>query len=122
MPKFGCTCGRVIDLSRIPFRYGGKIVRNLDWDRTYEAFFREATRFVEAVAEGRQDAWMEERFGPGFSKRRLYESVYHDVLFDLFMDHVRAHQLEVLQCEACGRIWIEDERDTKYRPFRPEGR
>lgn len=117
MPSFGCSCGYRISLSSIPCRYDGWVVRDHRSDEFYDGLIRDLTDFVRAVAAGRRDTWVSERFQDPHPAQRRDDSI----ISDLITQHESRYHISIHQCERCGRLWLEDPSgENRYSPFLPE--
>ena len=56
MPKFGCQCGHVIDLSPIPSGVVGRLIRLYDDERIYDPIELQMTDLIDAASRG--DKWL----------------------------------------------------------------
>ena len=118
MSKFRCTCGHIIVDNGQFDHIKGLILRDQSFDVAYEQPSATVAEFIRAVSEGRRKEWIESFYG-----RPYFEISDSSIVFDI-MDYARhCSGLDVYQCEACGRIYIEREPQQSsgsLRCFKPE--
>ena len=118
MSKFQCTCGHVIvDNGRFA-HIKGLILRDQSFDVAYEQPSATVAEFIRAVSEGKRKEWIESFYG-----RPYFEISDSSVVFDIMNWANLRCGLDVYQCEACGRIYIEREpyqSSGSLRCFKPE--
>jgi hypothetical protein len=118
MSKFQCTCGHIISDNGQFDHIKGLILREQSSDVAYEAPSDTIADFIQAIAAGKRREWIENFYGrPGFD---LEDS---SVVFDIMLYARQRSALDIYQCEACGRIYIEREPQQSsgaLRRFKPE--
>jgi hypothetical protein len=118
MSKFRCACGHIIVDNGQFEHIKGHILRADSFDDAYEKPCATVAEFIRAVGGGKRKEWIE----------RFYEQPYFEiedssVVFDIFNYARLQCDLDIYQCETCGRIFIERETQQKsgtLRSFKPE--
>jgi hypothetical protein len=118
MSKFRCLCGHIIvDNGRFD-HIKGLVLRDQSFDVAHEQPSETVAEFIQAIAEGRRKEWVEKFYG-----RPYFEISDSSLVFDI-MSYARLRAgLDIYQCEACGRIYIEREPQQSsgsLRCFKPE--
>lgn len=118
MSKFRCTCGHIVVDSGQSEHIKGLVLRDQSFDVVHDQPSETAAEFIRAVVEGRRKEWVEKFYG-----RPYFEISDSSVVFDI-MSYARDRAaLDIYQCEACGRIFIEREPQQasgSLRCFKPE--
>jgi len=101
--KIGCLCGYIIRDQGGTLPYKGWIVKDQDdlWRSSYAS--EELARCVEAIQNGSRDQWIGRHFRDIYP-RDLGNS---DVIFDFLGGLDCNCRVMILECENCGRIWIQ---------------
>ena len=113
--KSQCECGNIIaDDGRL--QHKGRILREQSFAKAYEKPAAQVEDFIRAIREGRRKEWIDSFYGnPGVD----IEDV--SVLFDIISFSQERVGLDIYQCEACGRIFIEHAPQSfTHRTFKPE--
>ena len=94
----------------------GSILREQSREDYYNRATNEVVEFIRAVQAGKRREWIEQFYGkPGFD---LEDG---SVIFDIWTRRDPETVLDIYQCDACGRIFIERAPHSfAYRPFNPE--
>jgi hypothetical protein len=116
--KFKCTCGHtVIDNGQFD-HIKGQVLRAQSFQATYEQPSDSIAEFIQAVVAGKRKEWIESFYGQPY-----FEIADSSVVFDI-IDHARHRTaLDIYQCEACGRLYVEREprqASGTLRAFKPE--
>ena len=106
-------CGHTIrdQSDSIPYK------RNILPDKFYNNFFDKILSLVETLKKAYEDESLHEWVRihhPNYGVDNI-PTVFHDILHALFLDYEK----NIYQCEKCGRIWLETEKN-KYVSFKPE--
>ena len=116
MSKFRCTCGYLIVDNGAVAHHMGRILREQSSEPYHERATHEVADFIRAVQAGKRREWIEQFYGqPGFD---LEDG---SVVVDIWTRRDPETVLDIYQCDACGRVFIERAPHTfTYRTFRPE--
>jgi hypothetical protein len=117
LSKLGCTCGNVIRDQTDFLRHKGHILKDYDLETAYNKIGEECQALILAIAQGNRDSWITRHYLPGFP-RDLSDG-------DLFMSFVsnvlRKVQVDVYECEGCGRIWVQRPGTVnEFVPYSPD--
>lgn len=116
--KFRCTCGNIISDNGLCDHIKGHILREQSFNAAYEQPADRIAEFIQAVVAGKRKEWIEEFYGQPY-----FEVSDSSVVFDI-IDYARIRtKLDIYQCEACGRLFIEREPQQAsgtMRAFIPE--
>lgn len=115
MSKFGCKCGNVISDVISPNEVTGEILSN----KSHESFFDDVAAIIkdclEYSAQGKIEAWMNKHFSV-YPKSLPLSEMLHDAL------HIRHCNLTLglMECDKCGRLWIQRSvGENYYREYVP---
>ena len=116
MSKFLCTCGQLVVDNGAITHHMGRILLEQSSEQYHERATHEIADFIKAVQAGKRREWIEQFYDkPGFD---LEDS---SVVFDIWTRHDPATLIDIYQCDACGRLWVERAPHTfTYRAFKPE--
>src|SRR5262245_47145070 len=118
MSKFRCACGHiVVDNGRFD-HIKGHISRAQSFGDVYEKPCATVAEYVRAVVKGKRKEWIEDFYG-----RSYFDIEDSSVVFDIFNYARLGSDLDIYQCEKCGRIFIEREprqSSGALRSFKPE--
>ncbi len=103
MSKIKCLCGHIIVDQTDYLPYKAQFFADEDDELAWERFIVICADFVRAREAGKQNEFIEEKFGEGYPKDLTLEDIINDSLAG--MRAVFGHNL--YECEHCGRIWIE---------------
>lgn len=113
--KLKCKCGYIIRDQKSDLPYKGEIIRDQSFENFYEAPSRMAGEFIQAIKDGKRDEWIEFFYG---RKLKLTDS---EVIFGIYDRASVQNGVMILQCEYCGRIFIQKEpKDSGFVCFKPE--
>ena len=116
--RFTCKCGQIIRDNGQFDHIKGHILREQSFRVAYEQPSELIAEFIQAVAAGKREEWIERFYGQPY-----FDTSDSSVVFDI-IDHARfGMALSVYQCEGCGRLWIEREprQDSgTLRCFKPD--
>ena len=114
MSKLTCNCGHVIrdQSDNLPFK--GQILKDQDRGDFCENTSQAFVEYVSAIRSGNLDSWLEKwPWLRGATDRRVFST-----LLDLFW---LRYKVDVYECEACGRLMVQDRTDSQtFVPFTPE--
>jgi hypothetical protein len=118
MSRIGCLCGATIHDTLFPNPDKGMIIRDQEEDALFTCQAQQIAQFVTAVAAGKREEWIAERFTPQYQQLGLSdEDIVHDLLTSCFFDYT----LDMLQCEHCGRLRIQEAHGVNsYHSFHPD--
>src|SRR4051794_35058822 len=107
MGHIGCLCGAIIHDTLVPNPAKGYIVRDEEEDPLFACQSQEIAQFIAAIREGKREQWIAEKFTPDYQQLGLSDdAIVHDLLSECFVEY----SLELLQCESCGRLVIQEAR------------
>ena len=117
MSKLGCTCGNVIRDQTDFLRHKGHILKDYDIEAAYNTIGEECQALILAKAHDDRESWIRRHYLPGFprdlSDSDLFASFVSDVLRKLLVD--------VYECEACGRLWVQRPGTVnEFVPYSPD--
>jgi hypothetical protein len=116
MSSFLCPCGKSIADDGAINPNLGKILRDQSDEQYHQRATQEVTGFIKAIQSGKRKEWMEEFYG-----KQGFDLDDPNVVFDIWTRNDPATMLDIHQCDACGRIFIERAPHTfTYRVFKPE--
>ena len=116
MGVFGCWCDKGIPLKDIPCEGGAAFISDHAKEAFVDACAKELADFVAAVAGGRRAEWIVNVLPSGYED-------YSDevVITDLISRQMDARFRSLLECPACGRIYMENVRQgNRFVGFKPE--
>lgn len=117
MSKMGCVCGAIISDVVGPCATEGEVLGDQPDEQFYRDFTASLTGFLEAVREGRRDAWLIQKFGEIYP-RDLPDS---EVIGDILMVTRRPYILSIAECGACGRLHVQRAPElNQYVTFAPD--
>ena len=117
MSKLGCKCGHVIrdQTERIPYK--ACLLASVDYRRFFDKLSREIQVYIEAFESQNLEEWMERHFNKCYPRNLGHGDILHDLLSSQFIER----SLDVYQCDACGRIWIQkDQISNEFESFSPD--
>ena len=116
--KLKCNCGHIIVDQADSIPYKGYILPDTELEY-FDSASKEIAGFIEAIKSNRRSEWIENKFSEVYPKDLNNESIIFDII------HGRLITKKTFQCEACGRILMEDDRkgdnSIEYKSFYPEG-
>ena len=115
MSKLGCVCGHTIVDQNDNLPNKAKFIRDQDTEK-FMNYSNDIASFIEAIKDGRRDAWIKEYFSEIYPTKIDNSSV----IFDIFSVHERNVSSDIYQCENCGRIKIQIKDTNQYSSFIPE--
>lgn len=118
MPKFHCRCSHIIDLTPIPSGVTGTLFAELPEDELFEETVANLSAFVKAVRDGKRDEWLQ-GFYPCQSGAVINfsdEEILHDILWRNWDEK----RLFVVECDSCGRLWVNRSDAEGYLSWYPE--
>jgi hypothetical protein len=104
MGKFGCTCGQIISDGLIPNEVTGSILSDKSADRFYENLSEVVTDFLTHQSQNQLQDWRTKHFNDVYPQDLPPGEMIHDILFGRLMSLT----LEVMECDNCGRLWIQE--------------
>lgn len=115
MSKLTCTCGHLIIDQADSLPYKGSILRDQDHGVVFDEPFAAIGRVAEALRSGDRAAIARELPRP--QEREDVEMA----LWARFHTAWSRHRLDVLECTACGRLWVQREPGiNRYVSYLPE--
>ncbi len=117
--KFRCPCGDIVtDSSVDAFHHEARILRKQGFSGTYDNPAEKVAQFIDAIRQGKRKEWVDSFYG---GRSRGVEIKDSEVVFDIFDLAHHGLGLDMYQCDACGRIFIERIPGSfTYRSFKPE--
>ena len=115
MGSFACRCGYSIPLKNIPEEASAKFMTDADEAETTGAIAMELAGFINAIAKGERDAWIRSVLPEAY-----VEFEDRSIISDLLSMRLSDKGRSLIECSACGRIYIESKNHTGYLGFRPE--
>ena len=117
MGKLSCTCGHLIIDQSDSLPHKGWILKDTDHDTVYNSIADECEMFVNAVVDGKRDAWLQQYFR-GANTR---DASHSDVFFHFVSALLRKHLREMFECSECGRLWVQKPGCiNEFVPFQPD--
>ena len=118
MAQLGCTCGHRISDTRDNNPIKGYILRDVSSDRFFQELSDLFDDIVKASHSNRLDSWqLENGFPQYYVDLKLSPgNIFHDMLAGRFNDEFR----DILECEKCGRVWIETSIESKFESYSPD--
>lgn len=115
--KIQCKCGHIIVDQTDFLPYKGHILPDAELE-SFESVPAEIVDFMEAIRSDRRSEWIKNKFSDSYPTDLDDEAIIFDIIQSgLITRHV-------FECEACGRILIEDNRNKDktigYQSFYPE--
>jgi hypothetical protein len=110
MSKFACTCGNIITDVQCPNEVTGWLLS----DKSGDAFFtliREAIDdYCRHLANDDVERWRQKHFNDIYPTDLSAGHMIHDVL----TNHFFRLTLAVMECDNCGRIWVQQKPDVNH--------
>ncbi len=100
--KFLCTCGHVIIDQTDYLPYKGQIIRDQHLFEFWEYIRDTIDDYIQAIREGRRDAWVKEFFGDQYESAKDYDVVSTI----LHRATVKSEPLHIYQCRTCARLYV----------------
>ncbi len=117
MSKFGCSCGHVISDVEAPNEVTGALISDKDEHAFFELLEATALDFLEHLKANNLAAWRAKHFNEIYPTDAVPAELLADAIYSRFLDHTRA----VMECDACGRLYIERVHGSnRYRGDDPE--
>lgn len=114
--RFKCACGFVIVDNGAVEHHMGRILREQDREIYHDLATRDVVDFIKAIQAGKRREWIAE-----FYAQPDFDLDDTSVVFDIWTRRDPTMMLDIYQCDACGRVYIEREPHTfRYRCFKPE--
>src|SRR5712692_743036 len=119
MSKMECFCGHLIVDQTDNLPYKAQYFPDQDYRAAFEQFVDFCAELIQAREEGRQEAFIKNRFGEEYPQEELDVS---DFINDSFVGMLAVFGHSMYECEQCGRLWIQPEAfENKYVTYLPEG-
>jgi hypothetical protein len=117
MSKFACTCGHVISDVQCPNEVTGWLLS----DKSGESFFTTIHQTIDDYLQHAEKddiaGWRRKHFNDIYPSDISAGSMIHDVLTSRFFDLT----LATMECEQCGRIWVQRTPDMNhYHGYSPD--
>ncbi len=103
MSKFGCTCGNVISDVVCPNEVTGSILSDKSNEKFFDGLQSILDDCFEHQTKGKTNEWMMKHFNDQYPSGLSLGSMLHDVLHSSYLDLT----LSVMECESCGRLWVQ---------------
>jgi hypothetical protein len=117
MSKFRCQCNHVISTSVYPCPFDGWVYGDEAEDEFETKLEETLASFMTAVRDGTRVKWISEFFSGDYPQDLNDSSVISDIITKIKGEYL----LGVLECEACGRIHVQEHPGVnKYRTYSPE--
>ncbi|WGM37815.1 hypothetical protein [Caulobacter sp. NIBR1757] len=117
--KFSCDCNFVVRDQRNRLPYKATYLSDKAGERVGDWLLSELDSYVAAVRSGAIREWLEQR---GLGDEFWLGQTDGVRINDLILSKAEAQSRTAYECEACGRLWLEDEhqRQFSYRPANDE--
>lgn len=116
MGKFGCTCGHVISDTTYPNEVTGDLLSCKNFELLSNYIEEVVSDFLNLQQQGRLDHWRSKYLNGPCSATIADFELISDVLTSKYSDLC----LGVLECDECGRLWIQEEIGVnRYRAYSP---
>jgi hypothetical protein len=117
MGKFACTCGHVISDGAIPNTVTGSILSDMSTELLSESISNVITDFLTHHATNQVHEWRAKHFNDIYPQDLPPSEMIHDILFGRLMSLT----LEVMECDNCGRLWIQEAVGVnRWRGYSPD--
>ncbi len=117
MSKFLCTCGNVISDVQCPNEVTGYLLSDKSGEEFFNCICSTIEDYMEHAAANNIDGWRRKYFNEHYPTGESAGSMIHDVLTDAFFGLT----LATMECEKCGRLWIQTRPDVNhYQAYSPD--
>ena len=117
MSKLECQCGNIISDDIYPSPSEGMIIREQDENFVFEGIAKSVAEFINAVAIGKREEWIEGFFKKGYPKDLDDRSVVSDII----SSYVVQRGISVTECDRCGKLFIQEQPGSNYyNPYSPD--
>ncbi|HEX2092457.1 MAG TPA: hypothetical protein VHG28_08645 [Longimicrobiaceae bacterium] len=116
MAKLECDCGHLIHDGTDFLPHKADLYPDQDFDRVWTEPVDAAVAFLR-LPEGERAGWLRSYFGAGAPREVRVE----DVLAHILERGRSAARLEVLECEQCGKLWVQlGPREYGFQGYTPD--
>ena len=105
MSKFRCTCGHIIVDQTDYLSYKGMVIKDQDSENFLSGIVGSCASLAEALQQDRRTEWIDENFGSDYPRDLDNSSMINDLISRLSLKYC----VHVLECEQCGRIYVQEE-------------
>ena len=117
MSKFRCTCGNVISDVQCPNEVTGWLLSDKSGEQFFGAISQTIDDYLQHLAAGDIAGWRDKHFNEIYPDDISAGSMIHDVITSHFFDRT----LAALECDNCGRLWLQEKPDiNKYHAYSPD--
>lgn len=117
MSKLRCSCGSVISDVVVPNEVTGHLLSDKSTDAFTDALCDVVEELVAASVAGTLLEVRAKYFADPYPKDCTPREMANDILYPRLLEL----SLEILECDECGRLWIQETPDgNKYRPYLSE--
>jgi hypothetical protein len=117
MGKFACTCGHIISDVQCPNDVTGWLLSDKSGESFFNAISDTIDDYMRHAANDDVDGWRNKHFNAMYPPDISAGGMIHDVLTNRFFDLT----LAVMECDKCGRIWVQRTPDmNKYHGYSPD--
>jgi O-acetyl-ADP-ribose deacetylase (regulator of RNase III) len=118
MSKLGCTCGNVIRDGQVPNEVEGSVLSDKGYHLYFDSIQEVVDDFLAHFQAGRLPDWKIKHFNPNYPEHVPLGGMLADVLQSAYLNLT----LAVLECDQCGRLWIQKEvGKNEYAPYAFDG-
>jgi hypothetical protein len=117
MSKLRCSCGFVISDVVVPNEVTGHILSDKSADAFTDALCDVVDELVAASIAGTLHEVRSKYFAEPYPRDCTAREMANDILYPRLLEL----SLSILECDQCGRLWIQDAPDRNtYRPYESE--
>lgn len=111
MSRFACNCGYIIRDNVVPNEVQGTVMG----DKSFDKFFGDMEKMIDECLDhskrGDIKGWMQKQgIGEGYPDDFTLGELIEDVILMNYFDLT----LAALECDECGRLWIQRAPDENY--------
>ena len=116
MSKLGCKCGHTIVDQEDSLSHKAQLIPDKCFDEFFDRIELAIKELIEATKNGKREDWIKKNFSvPPYPMDLREEQMIDDIFGNYYFDLSK----DVLQCEKCGRIYVEKE-NNRFISFLPE--
>lgn len=116
MAKLKCTCGNFISTSSSFNESEGRLFSQKRSQDFLDTLAEEIDKLIHALQVDKVDDWIAQNLGATYPNSIEYGEMIRDIMHDTLLNDA----LDVLECDECGRLWIQIPRTDRYRGYAPE--
>jgi hypothetical protein len=116
MSKFACKCGNIISDVVCPNEVTGSVLSHKSHDKFFDDVCSIINDCLDHDKRGAMGAWMKKHFNDMYPKDLPMGEMLHDAI------HARHRSLTlaVMECDKCGRLWIQSRvGENHYQEYVP---